>query len=162
MLLSSLVANSFTDHWQVEAVNLGGEVGFRVRGEDGATRVVFLRVDGSWKWDLDGANGVIFWDFREIDFKVDEGLIGAMEEILDVSVFCDKLLEAGDSRVDLVLVEFDKRYALLFFIILDLAPLDHIFMVGQILFECLDFRGECLLLLFLRIFLLLLDFLAHC
>ena len=85
-----------------------------------------------------------------------------MEEVLDVGVLGDELLEGGDCGVDLVLVEFDEGGALLFFIILDLAPLDHIFMVGQVLFQRLHFWRNCLLLLLLRIFLLLLHFLAHC
>lgn len=162
MLLGSLVADRLADHRQVEAVYLGGEIGFWVRGEDGTSGVVFFRVYGSGKWDLNGSNGVIFRDFQEINFKVDECFIGAMEEVLGISIFCNKFLETGDSGVDLMLVEFDEGDALLFFIILYLAPLDDIFMVGQVLFKCFDFRRKCLLLLLLWIFLLLLDFLAHC
>ena len=63
VLLCPLVADSLADHRQVEAVDLGGEVGLRVGGEDGAAGVVLLGVDGGGEGDLDGANGVVFWYF---------------------------------------------------------------------------------------------------
>jgi hypothetical protein len=63
MLLSSLISNNLTHHWQIQPINFGGEVSFRIRRKDGTPGVVFLRIDGDGKWDLDGTNRVVLRNF---------------------------------------------------------------------------------------------------
>jgi hypothetical protein len=160
MLLGPLVPDAFADHRHSQSVHLLVELLLGVGGEDGASGVVLLAVDGDGEWDLDGADGVVDGDFCEVDFEVDEGFVGAVEEVFGVVVLGDEGFEAVDGGVDLIFVEFDEGDAFLFFGVLQFSAFEDVLVVRQVLLEGVDFGGFLLRGLLFR--LRLLHFLSHC
>jgi hypothetical protein len=67
---------------------------------------------------LDGSNGIMLRDFREVNFKIDESLVGTLEEVFYVFIVLDIFFQTGNCRVDLMFVKFDQGNAFLFYSIL--------------------------------------------
>ena len=135
VFLDFLVTNNFSDLRNVQILDFLSKVSFWISGENCETRIVFLWVNWMREFDLDWSDWVMFWDFWEIHFQIDESIL--WEKVDRWFVFSIEIFKTINSLSYLEFIKFNKSNCFIFLFSNELSFSDNIFFIRKELFQWL-------------------------